>query len=243
MAGHEKERQERALITRVNMTVKQNKGNPITIVTDGASIAGVIKAEKMRMTVRSGAEPYTDIILHLLTPKGKEKLHVSMKGCKSPSLAGGGISGIDLVSPGLTRKFLKSVYARLLGHLKAGDKVPDTFGRISKLDRIKVVMGHPAMGGPIDYLYIGPMTLTGDYSPTKNQLYLNGNMFVAKQYAQSHELYLRLRARSIDQRFDPSAKDMFGTPKIYGGFPGRPNSPGRVDVTDWVTRTAMIIQL
>lgn len=243
MAGHSLERQERNFIFQIKQAIKENKGNPISLVTDAATINGVIKAEKMRKVHRCGSEPYTDVILTVMTQRGKEKVNLSLKGETSPSLAGGGLCGINTVSPGLARKFLRLVHARLMHMIQPGDKVPDTFGKISRHDKTKIVVGSEPMGGPIDYIYMGPMTVTGQYSMMKNQLRINGNLFDAKTYALSHNLYLRLRARSIEQVFDPLAKDVFGVPKIYSGFPGRKDSPGRLAVTDWVTRNALVVQL
>jgi hypothetical protein len=68
-------------------------------------------------------------------------------------------------------------------------------------------------------------------------------MYPADQYAQSKELYFRLRARREDQRFDPTAKDGTGTPKIYGKSPSKGDSAGRIVVTDDTPASAQIITL
>ena len=46
-------------------------------------------------------------------------------------------------------------------------------------------------------------------------LQVNGNLTDAKKYAKSKDLFFRLRARRVDQTFDPDATDRNG-PKIYG---------------------------
>jgi hypothetical protein len=124
--------------------------------------------------------------------------------------------------------------------LKAGDKVPDVYGKIGAKTKEKIVVGTTAMGGPIDYMYIGPMTVVADYNEKKNTLTLNGKLTESKEYAKSHELYFRLRARREDQRFDPDAQQG-GIPKIYGRSPSRGDSAGRIVVTDSVPKNAMVV--
>jgi hypothetical protein len=99
------------------------------------------------------------------------------------------------------------------------------------------------MGGPIDYMYIGPMTVGGTYDAEKNILPLNGELTEAETYAKTHNLYFRLRARREDQRFDPDAVDKDGTPKIYGVSPSRGDSAGRIVVTDKVPSTGVIVNI
>ena len=98
------------------------------------------------------------------------------------------------------------------------------------------------MGGPIDYMYIGPMTVTGSYDSKKNTLTVNGTLTEAKKYAKEHDLYFRLRARREDQRFDPDAKEADGTPKVYGVSPSRGDKSGRIVVTDKTPSNAVVIR-
>ena len=99
------------------------------------------------------------------------------------------------------------------------------------------------MGGPIDYMYIGPMDVTKQYDDAKNRLKISGSMYEAESYANSHDLYFRLRARREDQRFDPTAKDSMGTPKIYGKSPSNGDSAGRIVVTDDTPASAVMVNL
>ena len=108
---------------------------------------------------------------------------------------------------------------------------------------MKIVIGNKAMGGPIDYMYIGPMDVTEQYDSKNNKLKASGSMYPADRYAQSKELYFRLRARREDQRSDPTAKDSSGTPKIYGKSPSRGDSAGRIVVTDSTPASAQIVTL
>jgi hypothetical protein len=171
-----------------------------------------------------------------------KKLNVSMKGEEAPSLAGGGLRGIELASPGLGAKYFKQAYAFLVKtkKLQPGDKVPDVYGKIPDNVVLDIIVGNESMGGPINYMYVGPMTVTGRYDPKKNILTVNGDFSPVKEYAKENKLYFRLRARREDQRFDPSAKDNKGVPKIYGRSPSRGDSAGRLVVVseDSVPSTA-----
>jgi hypothetical protein len=241
MAGASSERQENGLIKAISDAVKANKNNPVTVMFDNVTMSGITKAEKFGGRQAGGSEPYTDVVLY----KGKSALNLSCKGESAPSLAGGGLKGLELAVPGIAKKFMTKAYEYLKTKkkLRVGDKVPDIYGKISKQDKMKIVIGNKAMGGPIDYMYIGPMDVTKQYDSKNNKLKVSGSMYPADQYAQSKELYFRLRARREDQRFDPTAKDGTGTPKIYGKSPSKGDSAGRIVVTDDTPASAQIITL
>jgi hypothetical protein len=245
MAGASAERQESGVVKKINDAVKKNEKNPITLIAGKTKISGVIKAEKYTGRQLSGSEPYTDVVIHVKKGTKVELLNCSLKGESAPSLAGGGLRGLELVVPGIAKKFMKAAFKELTTKkkLKNGDKVPDTFGKISARDKMKIVIGNAQMGGPIDFMYIGPMTVTGSYDEKKNTLTLNGNLIAAEEFAKTHDLYFRLRARREDQRFDPLAKDSDGSPKIYGKSPSRGDSAGRIVVTDSVPSTGVIVKL
>jgi hypothetical protein len=242
MAGTTAERQENGLVTKVTSAVKANKGNPITLIAGKIIVPGVVKAAKFTGRQLSGSEPYTDIVLEL---NNGDEINLSCKGPSAPSLAGGGLRGLELAVPGIAAKFMKAAYTALKDKkkLKAGDKVPDVFGEISGSNKERIVVGNKSMGGPIDYMYIGPMDVSGTYDPKKNQLKLNGELFEAVGYARSHKLYFRLRARREDQRFDPEAMDNKGVPKIYGRSPSRGDSAGRIVITDKISSTGVTVRI
>lgn len=241
MAGASAERQETGVVNAINAAVKSNGKNPVTLVAGKTKLAGVIKAYKYTGRQAGGSEPYTDVVIELSNGK---KINCSLKGESAPSLAGGGLKGLELAVPGIAAKFMKAAYAKLSKMLNAGDKVPDVFGKISPNDKVKIVVGNAAMGGPIDYMYIGKMDVSARYDKATNILTMsNGQLIPAKTYANTHELYFRLRARREDQRFDPTAKDKAGVPKIYGVSPSRGDSAGRIVVTDSVTSTAVTVNI
>jgi hypothetical protein len=245
MAGASAERQESAVVKKIKDAVKKNKNNPITLIAGKTRIEGVIDADKFTGRQVSGSEPYTDVQIFVLRKGKKVAINCSLKGESAPSLAGGGLRGLELAVPGITKKFMNAARDALINKekLAMGDKVPDVFGKISSSNKMKIVVGTESMGGPIDYMYIGPMDVTGNYNTTKNELPLNGELIPADVYAKTHDLYFRLRARREDQRFDPDATDASGAPKIYGKSPSRGDSAGRIVVTDKVSSKGVTVSI
>ena len=238
MAGVSAERQETGVVDAINNAIK--KGKSITVIAGTVQIKNVTKAYKYTGRQASGSEPYTDVVLI----SGGKKLNLSLKGEAAPSLAGGGLRGLEAIIPGIAGKFMKAAYDQLIKDgLEEGDKVPDVYGKISDTDKTKIVVGNVAMGGPINYMYIGPMDVTSDYNATTKILKLNGKLTEAKKYAKTHDLFFRLRARREDQRFDPESKDTKGFPKIYGKSPSRGDSAGRIVVTSSVPKNAKMVKI
>ena len=244
MAGAAAERQESGFVKAVRAAVKRNAGNPITLIAGKTTVTGVIDARKYTGRQESGSEPYTDV--QIITQRGKKQqiINCSLKGESAPSLAGGGLRGLESVVPGLARRYMKAVLRHLTERegLRPGDKVPDVYGAISESVKRTIVVGNAAMGGPIDFMYIGPMSVASRYDANKNTLTLNGELIPAEKYAKTHSLYFRLRARREDQRFDPAALDNTGTPKVYGKSPSRGDSAGRIVVTDRTPGNAIVIR-
>lgn len=243
MAGASAERQETGVVNAINGAVKANQNNPVTLIAGSTKLTGVIKAEKFTGRQITGSEPYTDVVIFVKKGTSVREVNCSLKGEAAPSLAGGGLRGLELAVPGIARKFMMAAYKKLSKMLNPGDKVPDTYGKISLNDKIKIVVGNKAMGGPIDFMYIGPMDVRSNYDKKTNTITLNGSLTEAEVYAKSHDLYFRLRARREDQRYDPSAKDATNTPKIYGKSPSRGDSAGRIVVTDKVPSGAIIVNI
>ncbi len=213
-----------------------NGDKPITLKTKDATIKGVIKAEKYSGRQRSGSEPYTDV--QVFTSKGI--LNLSMKGPAAPSLAGGGLRGVEEIIPGIGARFFRTAYDNHIKNgLKPGDKVPDTYARLNDKDKNLLVIGNAAMGGPIHYMYIGPMDVKSKYN--NGTLEINGSAIDAKKYSKEHDLFFRLRARRVDQTFDPEASDKNGVPKIYGKSPSKGDSAGRLVITDKPVKGKVIV--
>lgn len=235
-AGASAERQENGFVDAINNAVKENGDKPVTLKTKDATIKGVIKAEKYTGRQKSGSEPYTDV--QLFTSKGI--INLSMKGPSAPSLAGGGLRGIEEIIPGIAARFFRAAYDNHIKKgLKPGDKVPDTYAVLNDKDKNLLVIGNKAMGGPIDYMYIGPMNVASTHK--NGTVEVNGSLIDSKKYANSKDLYFRLRARRVDQTFDPEASDKNGIPKIYGKSPSKGDSAGRLVITDKPAKARDII--
>lgn len=240
MAGVSAERQESGVVKAVNDAIKKSKTKTVKVVAGGTTIDNVAHAKKYTGRQASGSEPYTDVIF---STKNKKDINLSLKGEAAPSLAGGGMRGLEAIIPGIAGKFMKAAYKKLIDMgLEAGDKVPDVYGKISRVNKEKIVVGTKAMGGPIDYMYIGPMDVRSKYDPKTNTVTLNGTLTESKTYAKTHDLYFRLRARREDQTFDPEAQQG-GIPKIYGKSPSRGDSAGRIVITDSVPKNAVIVEV
>jgi hypothetical protein len=239
MAGKDKERQERGFLKYVKDAVKKNKNSPITILAGRTKLTNVIDAKKYSSSTYD-KEPYTDVEVRT---KNKKGINLSLKGDSAPSLAGGGLKGLEAIVPGIANKFMKAAHKKLIKiGLQAGDKVPDVYGKISNTHKEKIVIGTSAMGGPIDYMYIGPMDVKGNFDDKTKTLTLNGTLTDSKTYAKTHDLYFRLRARREDQTFDPDS-EKGGVPKIYGKSPSRGDSAGRIVITDSVPKNAVIVDI
>lgn len=234
--GQSAERQETGFVNAVNDAVFNNDSKPIDVITGDATIKGVIKAEKYSGRQASGSEPYTDV--RLFTASGI--LNLSMKGPSAPSLAGGGLRGVEAILPGITMRFFRAAFDNHKKRgLKPGDKVPDTFAKLNDKDKMLLVVGNETMGGPIHYMYIGPMDVK--FSVKGNKLSVNGKLIQAQKYAKSKDLYFRLRARRHDQTFDPTATDKNNIPKIYGVSPSKKDSAGRLVITDKPSKARGVI--
>jgi hypothetical protein len=241
MAGISAERQENGVVKAVKDSIKKNNNKPIKIVAGSVVLDNVSGARKYTGRQSSGSEPYTDVIFDRKTSKS---INLSLKGESAPSLAGGGLRGLEAIVPGLAEKFMKAALKSLLDMgLSRGDKVPDVYGKISGKTKEKIVIGTQAMGGPIDFMYIGGMDVKFKYDDKTNTLtFTNATLTESKEYAKKNDLYFRLRARRADQTFDPDA-EQGGIPKIYGKSPSRGDSAGRIVVTDSVPKNALIVQV
>ena len=241
MAGIDKERQETGLCQAILKAVKQNQNNPVTVIAGKKTIKGVIGAIKYKGNSSLGTEPYTDVILQLYNGT---TYNISCKGTHAPSLAGGGAKGLETISKGITKKFMVEAHKALIAKgLSIGDKVPDVYCEIPKYLKDKVVIGTVDMGGPIDYMYIGPMTVSANYNKNTNVLKLSGEFIPSLEYSKSQKLYIRSRTRFVDQRFDPDAVDKNGTPKLYGKSPSTGKTTGRLVVTNETSTKGVFIKI
>lgn len=239
MAGQSAERQERGLINAVNAGYGLNNGKPFTIQgTSGSRITGCIMAEKYEGRSVAGTEPYTDVIIN--TNKGS--INISNKGTSAPSIAGGGLKGLELAVPGFTGRFLSAALQKYLsmGFQEGMSGLPDMYGKVSDNLKEQIVVGNFAMGGPINYMYIGPMDVR--YTFQGGILRVNGKFFEARKYANDNDLYLRLRKRRVDQPFSPNETDREGMPLILGKSPSRGDRGRRIVTVKRPPGNALLVE-
>jgi len=210
------ERQERDLISIINNLIKGNRGYITLLDLPGYKIKEAKKVDSLNSL---GQEPYTDIVL--VTNKGN--LNISCKGSSAPSLAGGGLKGLNVIDKDMTARLINAIRDKLLslqingkpienGMVIDADLIPDFYFEIKQKDIEKIVIGTPAMGGPIDFMYIGPM----DVEFKNGQL--NGQFIESKLYAKKTKFYIRVRKRDLEGGkiiIDFDSKDSSGFPIIY----------------------------
>lgn len=243
MAGESAERQERGVITAINGCVKLNNNKPIIVSGEKnikTEIKSVTRAEKFNGRSESGSEPYTDLMIY-----GTKTYNISNKGEAAPSLAGGGLSGIEFILPGLVESFLiQGVKEYKKKRIRENEVVPELYGKVAVSDVKLILKGNKKMGGPIDFMYIGPMDVTRKFENGK--CILNGGFYTLEQYIAKigGSLYLRARKRREDQPFVGDAiLDKAGLPAIYGKSPSRGDSGRRIVVIDKAPSTALTFNL
>lgn len=239
MAGVRNERQEREFVVSIKDALIRSNGVPITINASCNFLYSVTDAVKIESKNSLGYESYSDVRL----TTSNTHVRISMKGTTSPSLGGGGISGIELISPGLGSRFMKLAHSYFIERLSPGDKVPEIYGKISDSDKLKIIMGNELIGGPIEYLYIGPMDIKSEWYHDLLELRINGVLHNSIDFANSNVLYFRLRARRRDQMFDPTSFDLNGIPRIYGRSPSKGDCSGRLVITNKISENAEVIEL
>tara|TARA_R110000796_G_scaffold252094_1_gene385119 strand:+ start:1417 stop:2181 length:765 start_codon:yes stop_codon:yes gene_type:complete len=241
-AGEKSERQETGLVNAINAIASPEK--PVTLVTARATINDVVNAEKVGGLSKLGKEPYTDIALTL---SDGTTLNVSAKGQAAPSLGGGGLTAMQYSHPETINQFLQKALQRLQDEgFSAGDSgAPDVYGEISDSVALSLLRGTEQMGGPIDYMYQGPMDVASEYCDTDGlcTLKLNGSFSKVEDYSKDHKLYLRARKRRIDQPFDPSGTDRSGLPSLFGKSPSKGDRHRRLVVTDKVPAGAITVKI
>jgi hypothetical protein len=187
------EKQEHGLIDIIN-------NNPGCMISKMDIIAQSASSNEGTNSMKK--ERYIDIFI--TDSKGKDH-GISMKGTVAPSLGGGGAAGINSVAPDLFKKIFKRIEHFMKNELKLanGDIIsinhmPDIFVRVPDDYVESIMMGNEAMGGPIDYMYVGPMDATGEVDKN-NMLNLNGQFYTIEEYINKiGNFYFRIRKRDLD---------------------------------------------
>ena len=231
-----KERQEHGVIEAINSiqgvkTVKDTKGHTIT---------GVLSAKKSPNVPVYRHEPYSDINLNI---QGTDDPYlISAKGLTSPTLTGGGLQGIMLLSSEVqefVKKFYEDAYQyykeifeshpelTLETNLYKTKYFRDVNRKIPEEIVLEIARGIPAVGGPVDAYYIGEM----DVVPTieGNTVTLNGNILPVEDFAKQ-EMYLHIKKRDGDYYFVDNLQTVNGVsmPRIFASKPDGTTAQSRL---------------
>ena len=222
------ERQERGLIDAINSV----EGIKTLVGKNGFEISNVIKAEKQPDPPR--AEAYAD--LRLIRDKGLDPYLLSAKGIATPSIAGGGLTGITQINDRLANfvaDFYQDSYEYYKEIFDANDEITyDTnlyktsymrdVNRPVPVDLIDdMLRGNKAMGGPVDGYYIGPMEVT--YEVEGNKIITNGDLIPLETFADKYDkIFMHIKKRSGDYFFTDALQTVNGVtmPLIFTNKPG-----------------------
>ena len=167
--------------------------------------------EQLGVTVKSarsqggmnalGKEPYIDIFI--TDTNGKDH-GISMKASSSMTIGGGGTAGVFSMFPKLIQRCYDKVEQYLIDmELEDGDVVPhgaipNLFFRIPEKYIAPLMQGNKAMGGPIDWIYVGPSDVTGEV--VDGNLNLNGNFYSVDDFVEktAGDVFFRVRKRDLD---------------------------------------------
>jgi len=239
MAGQGFERQENGLVKIINRAYEENMENSFTFIdVNGVKITKVIGARKYSGRAKSGNEPYTDVEILRDVPiksrydgQGKPVIsnivNLSNKGESAPSVAGGGLSGLESIVEGIGVKLFGAcaTYLTQTGH-RTGSRGTDLFIEVDVALKEPIIVGNENMGGPIDYMYVGPMSVIGilgttdkkgfpGWNPKKEELKVNGTLTKAADYANKYDIFYRVRKRRVYQVVNTTKKNPDGTNRIF----------------------------
>lgn len=243
--GSGSERQELGLINILNENAVSGNNHYVRSLGKDKKILSATKNEGLS-SLRQ--EPYIDVFI---TTHDKKRYGISMKGDSAPSLAGGGLIGIKASAPELLDKMYAAViaYIKSVG-LKDGDVVnadliPDMYVRIPDKYVKMILVGNEAMGGPVDYMYIGPMNVTATVNSNTGEITPNGKFYSIDEYMKKvPDFYFRIRKRDIQSdgqmRITFNKKNKEGYPLIFSTTQTSKNN-FRLVITDKVPSTGKLL--
>lgn len=241
------ERQERGLIDAINSV----EGIKTLVGDNGFEIPNIIKAEKQPDPPR--AEAYADI--RLIRKVGDPYL-LSAKGIVTPSIAGGGLTGITQINDDLgnfVADFYQDAYEYYKKIFDANDEI-DYNTNLYKTSFMKdvnrvvppsliddMLRGNEAMGGPVDGYYIGPMEV--QYTVEGNKIITNGDVIPLETFAEKYDkIFMHIKKRSGDYYFTDALQTVngFTMPLIFTNKPGGKMAKSRLG-TNPKTRGQIIL--
>ena len=221
------ERQERGLIDAINSI----EGIKTLVGKNGFEIKNIIKAEKQPDPPR--AEAYADL---RLIRKGEDPYLLSAKGLQTPSIAGGGLTGITQINDNLANfvaDFYQDAYEYYKEIFDKNDNIDyntnlyktsymKDVNRVVPTDLIDdMLRGNKAMGGPVDGYYIGPMEVK--FEVKGNKVITNGEVIPLETFADKYDkIYMHIKKRSGDYYFTDASQTVNGVtmPLIFTNKPG-----------------------
>lgn len=249
-SGGGSERQELGLISVLNDAAL--RGDDYFVQSLGRDIK-IRESSKNEGLSSMRQEPYIDVFVE--SHNGKT-YGVSCKGESAPSLAGGGIVGMQVVVPDLLDRLYKGIikYLKGLGHQEGAiidaSSIPDLFIKIPDSYVKKILIGNKAMGGPVDLMYIGPMDVVGEIDDNTKEIRLNGGrgkFYTIEEYMRKiPNFYFRIRKRDLPKdnviQITYKEKNKSGQPIIFKGVGSKKNH-FRLVITDKATSTGKKLSL
>jgi hypothetical protein len=245
--GFGSERQELGLINALNSAAFQTSKAYVSSLGKNIFIKNAYKNDKLSP---AGQEPYIDVFIET---RDNKKYGISNKGESAPSLAGGGLVGLNITVPDLMKKLYSTINAYLKNDLKLeensiinADFIPDIFVPIPDNYIKKILIGNERMGGPVDYMYIGKMDVVYTVEKT-GELKLNGKFYSIAEYMKKiPNFYFRIRKRDIDNsnniKIMYSKKNKEGYPLLFVN-PNNNKPNLRIVIVDKISSTGKKLNL
>lgn len=206
------QRQEKSLVDIINYWNK-----PIKLENFRYSIT---RAEQAPEFGPHGKENLVDVVVW---DERDYSYNVSCKMSHAADLGSGGIAGLQKSVPDLVAKLYYQVQMDLYGlGFEEGQvydirNIPTVMYGIPDTYAYKMFAGSDAVGGRIDYIYIGPDKVEYDGSN------FNGKFWSIEEYAKKKPYYLRLRKRDVHAntvRINFEKLNSHGLPCIFTTGPG-----------------------
>lgn len=231
------DKNERALIKAVLDAVSDNKRSPVTLSAGAQLITNVIGMKKYSGGQASTGRAHTDLII---LRKNTKDINIALRSGNISELVPDART-IDIMVPGLVAKFMREAQKAIKAQgYKEGDPVPAVYGKISGKNKLKLIAGTSATGGPIEFVYVG--SAGGQYDPKGNILTLFGNLVDPVTYSKNVPLYIALLPAKDDQTYAPDALAA-GMPRIYGRSPTAGEVDNRIFLTEQTTPSSIVVDL
>ena len=197
----EKERQEIALLDIINSV----EGEKTLVFNKGRKIEGVLSAKKAPRILGYRYEPIIDLII--TTTKGE--LGISAKGLQTPTIGGGGLTGVDILNIAPLNEIVEELYQKTFNeykevidanpelekkNLQKNRNFPDAFKKIPPEIVAEVLTGSKKLGGEVDFFYVGSLEVV--HSVVDKLITIEGDLLEVSEMALiMTPVYLRIAKR------------------------------------------------